>query len=370
MLTTRNNAVAEFVSFSIAHIHKLEPLSSEEGWKLFCRKAFGSDDSCPPNLKELSEHIIGKCGGLPLAIVAIGGLLSRKNKTAFEWRNTLDALGSKLSSDSHLKDCNKVLSEGYYDLRHHLKSCLLYFGVFSEWCEIRFGRLIHLWIAEEFVQCNNHVPSESVAEEYLKELIDRSLVQVSNRKAFGRAKSCRVHNLLYEIIRKNMKECDFCHFFDEKDLSYFSNPRRISIHKCTNGVLESIKNSKIRSICLFNVDKLSESFMTTFVTKFKLVKILDFVNSRLDCLLDGVGKLFHLHYLSLKKTKVKELPKFIGMLVNLETVNLKWTFVSELPIEIKKLKKLHCLIIRRLDYKGPYGDRAKIQEGFGSLTEL
>ncbi|XP_031280353.1 putative disease resistance RPP13-like protein 3 [Pistacia vera] len=93
MLTTRNNAVAEFVPFSIAHIHKLEPLSSEEGWKLFCRKAFGSDDSCPPNLKELSEHIIGKCGDLLLAIVAIGGLLSKKNKIASEWRNILDALG-------------------------------------------------------------------------------------------------------------------------------------------------------------------------------------------------------------------------------------------------------------------------------------
>ncbi|XP_031253817.1 disease resistance protein RPM1-like [Pistacia vera] len=370
MLTTRNNAVAEFVPFSIVHIHKLEPLSSTVGWKLFCRKAFGSDDSCPPNLTELSEHIIGKCGGLPLAIVAIGGLLSRKNKIASEWRNILDALGSKLSNDLHLKDCNKVLSEGYYDLPHHLKSCLLYFGVFPEGYEIRFGRLIRLWIAEGFVQCNNHLTSEVVAEEYLKELIDRSLVQVSERKAYGRAKSCRVHDLMYETIRRKMKECYFCHFFDEKDLSHFSNPRRISIQKCTNDVLESIKNSKIRSICLFNVDKFSESFMSAFVANFKLLKILDLENAPLDCLPDGVGKLFHLHYLSLRNTKVKELPKSIGMLVNLETLDLKWTFVSELPIEIKNLKKLRCLIVRRLDKKGPYGEIAKIQEGFAALTEL
>ncbi|XP_031264025.1 disease resistance protein RPM1-like [Pistacia vera] len=370
MLTTRNNAIAEFIPFSIVQIHKLEPLSSEEGWKLFCRKAFGSDDSCPPNLKELSAHIIGKCGGLPLAIVAIGGLLSRKNKIVSEWRNILDALGSKLSNDSHFKDCNKVLSEGYYDLPHHLKSCLLYFGVFPEGYEIRFGRLIRLWIAEGFVQCNNHLPSEHVAEEYLKELIDRSLVQVSKRKASGRVASCRVHDLMYEIICRKMKECDFCHFFNENNLSYFSKTRRISIHKCTNGVLESTKNSKIRSIYLFNVDKLPESFMTTFVADFKLLKILDFENAPLDCLPDGVGKLFHLHYLSLRNTKVKELPKSIGMLLNLETLDLKWTFVSELPVEIKNLKKLCCLIVRRWDDKGPYGSKAKIQEGFGALTEL
>ncbi|XP_031283632.1 disease resistance protein RPM1-like [Pistacia vera] len=342
MLTTWNNAVAEFVPLSIVHVHMLEPLSSEQGWELFCRKAFGSDGCCPPNLTKLSERIVGKCGGLPLAIAAIGGLLSRKNKIVSEWENILGSLGSKLSTDSHLSDCKRVLSEGYYDLPHHLKPCLLYFGVFAEGCEIRFGRLIRLWIAEGFFQYNNHLPSERVAEDYLKELIDRSLVQVSKRKASGRARSCRVHDLMYEIIRKKMKECDFCHFFDEKDLSHFSNPRH----------------------------KLPESFMTTFVTDFKLLKILDFENAPLDCLPDGVGKLFHLHYLSLKNTKVKELPKSIGMLVNLETLDLKWTFVVELPIEIKNLKKLHCLIVRLLDNKGPYLNKAKIQECFGALTEL
>ncbi|XP_031283663.1 disease resistance protein RPM1-like [Pistacia vera] len=370
MLTTRNKAVAEFVPFSIVHVHMLEPLSSEKGWELFCRKAFGSDGCCPPNLTELSECVVGKCGGLPLAIVAIGGLLSRKNQNASEWRNMLDSLGSKLSSDPHLSDCNRVLSEGYYDLPHHLKSCLLYFGAFPEGYEISFGRLIRLWIAEGFVKCNNHLPSEHVAEEYLKELIDRSLVQVSERKPSARAKSCRVHDLMYEIIHRKMKKCDFCHFFNEKGLSHISKTRRISIDKCANGVLDSIKNSKIRSICLFNVDELPETFATTFVADFKLLKILDFENAPLDCLPDGVGKLFHLHYLSLRNTKVKELPKSIGMLLNLETLDLKWTFVSELPVEIKNLKKLRCLIVRRRDKKGPYGEIAKIQEGFGALTEL
>ncbi|XP_031283646.1 disease resistance protein RPM1-like [Pistacia vera] len=348
----------------------LDNQKNSRGWELFCRKAFGFDGCCPPNLTKLSEHIVGKCGGLPLAIAAIGGPLSRKNKIVSEWENILGSLGSKLSSDSHLSDCKRVLSEGYYDLPHHLKSCLLYFGVFPEGYEIRIARLIRLWIAEGFVQCNNHLPSEHVAEEYLKELIDRCLVQVSKRKASGQPKSCRVHDLMYEMIRRKIKECDFCHFFDEKGLSHFSNPRRISIHKCTYGVFESIKNSKIRSIHLFNVDKLPESFTTTFVTDFKLLKILDFENAPLDCLPDGVGKLFHLHYLSLKNTKVKELPESIGMLLNLETLDLKWTFVSELPVEITNLKKLRCLIVRRLDGKGPYGDRAKIHEGFGSLTEL
>ncbi|XP_031283644.1 putative disease resistance RPP13-like protein 3 [Pistacia vera] len=286
-------------------------------------KRLASDILFYGSLTKLSELIVGKCGGLPLAIATIGGLLSRKHKIVSEWENILGSLGSILSSDSHLSDCNRVLSEGYYDLPHHLKSCLLYFGVLPEGYEIRVGRLIRLWIAEGFVQCNNNLPSEYVAQEYLKELIDRNLVQVSKRKASGRAKSSRVHDLMYEIIRRKMKECDFCHFFNEKGLSHISKTRRISIDKCANGVLESIKNSKIRSICLFNVDKLLETFVTTYVADFKLLKILDFENAPLDCLPDRVGKLFHLHYLSLKNTKVKELPKSIGMLLNLETLDLK-----------------------------------------------
>ncbi|XP_031253820.1 putative disease resistance RPP13-like protein 3 [Pistacia vera] len=165
MLTTQNKAVAEFIPLSIVHFHMLEPLSAEDRWELFCRKAFGSDSYCPPNLTKLSERIVGKCGGLPLAIATIGGLLSRKNKIVSEWENILDSLGSKLSSDSHLSDCNRVLSEGYYDLPYYLKPCLLYFGVFPEGYEITFGRLIRLWIAEGFVQCNNDLPSEHVAEE-------------------------------------------------------------------------------------------------------------------------------------------------------------------------------------------------------------
>ncbi|XP_031281017.1 disease resistance protein RPM1-like [Pistacia vera] len=299
MLTTRNKRVVEFIPFSMVHVHMLEPLSSEKGWELFCKTTFGSNGSCPPDLTELSKHIIGKCGGLPLAIVSIGGLLSLK-----------------------------ALSN------------------------------------------NNHLPSEHVAENYLKQLIDRSLIQVLERKPSGQARSCRVRGLMYEMLRRKMKDCVFCHFFNEKDLSHFSKTRSISIHKCTSSVLESIKNSKIRSICLFNVDILPESFMITFVADFKLLKILDFETAPLDCLPDGAGKLFHLHYLSLRNTKVKELPKSIGMLHKVETLDLKWSFVSELPIEIKNLKKLRCLIVECQDNKGPYRRRAKIQEGFGALTEL
>ena len=212
IVTTRHMNVAKFCKLSSSvRIHELETLPPDEAWKLFCRKAFGpsSGGCCPSELKELSQDILAKCGGLPLAIVAVGGLLSTKNRIVSEWKKLFDRLGSMLGSDPHLKDCNRVLSEGYYDLPHHLKSCLLYFGLFPESCKINRGRLIRLWIAEGLVQYSKRFTSEQVAAEYLDELIDRSLVQVSNREIPGRAIICHVHDLMHEIIIRKTEELSF-----------------------------------------------------------------------------------------------------------------------------------------------------------------
>ncbi|XP_031253960.1 disease resistance protein RPM1-like isoform X2 [Pistacia vera] len=105
--------------------------------------------------------------------------------------------------------------------------------------------------------------------------------------------------------------------------------------------------------------------MSTFFANFNLLKILDFEDGPVEYLSEGVGNLFHLHYLSLRRTKIKELPKSIGMLINLESLDLKHTFVSELPAEIKNLKKLRCLIVLHRD-----GFITKIHKGFGALTNL
>ncbi|KAK9209950.1 hypothetical protein WN944_002319 [Citrus x changshan-huyou] len=341
------------------------------------KKAFGpsSGGSCPSELRELSQDILAKCGGLPLAIVAVGGLLSTKNRVVSDWKKLFDRLGSMLGSDPHLKDCNRVLSEGYYDLPHHLKSCLLYFGLFPESCKINCARLIRLWIAEGFVQYSKRPTSEQVAEEYLNELVDRSLVQVSGRDISGRARICQVHDLMHEIIIRKTEELGFGRVLNGDDLSHCSKTRRITIRRSIDdGALESIKDSTVRSVFLFNVDKLPDSFMNASIANFKLMKVLDLEDSPIDYLPEGVGNLFNLHYLSVKNTEVKIIPKSIGNLLSLEILDLKNTLVSELPVEIRNLKKLRYLMVYRYNYTTsslmPADAVAKVRGGFGSLTDL
>ncbi|GAY69355.1 hypothetical protein CUMW_271300, partial [Citrus unshiu] len=354
IVTTRHMNVAKFCkSSSPVHVHELETLHPNEAWKLFCRKAFGpsSGGSCPSELRELSQDILAKCGGLPLAIVAVGGLLSTKNRVVSEWKKLFDRLGSMLGSDPHLKDCNRVLSEGYYDLPHHLKSCLLYFGLFPESCKINCARLIRLWIAEGFVQYSKRTTSEQVAEEYLNELVDRSLVQVSERDISGRASICQVHDLMHEIVIRKTEELGFGRVLNGVDLSHCSKTRRITIQRSIDdGALESIKHSKVRTVFLFNIDKLPNSFMKTSIANFKLMKVLDLEDSPIDYLPEGVGNLFNLHYLSVKNTEVKIIPKSIGNLLSLEILDLKNTLVSELPVEIRNLKKLRYLMVYQYNY--------------------
>ncbi|GMP47023.1 hypothetical protein CsSME_00014963 [Camellia sinensis var. sinensis] len=194
IITTRSEQVATFCKeTSVDHVHELEALSEEKAWELFCKKTFQLDfeGHCPPELEEVSHAIVRKCQGLPLAIVAIGGLLSTKNKGISEWQKFYGSMNSELERNPELKSISKILLFSYNDLPHHLKSCFLYFGIMPEDYSIKAGRLTRLWIAEGFVEEQNGKTLEEVTEAYLTELIHRRLVQVSETKFVGRVRECR-----------------------------------------------------------------------------------------------------------------------------------------------------------------------------------
>ncbi|KAL7249309.1 hypothetical protein ACSBR1_011460 [Camellia fascicularis] len=86
MLTTRNADLASLASKEYhGNVYNLQPLTFEQSWTLFCRKTF-MENSCPSHLEGLSKAILNRCQGLPLAIMAISGLLSTKDTSGVdEW---------------------------------------------------------------------------------------------------------------------------------------------------------------------------------------------------------------------------------------------------------------------------------------------
>ncbi|XP_028101130.1 disease susceptibility protein LOV1-like isoform X3 [Camellia sinensis] len=89
------------------------------------RKTF-MENSCPSHLEGLSKAILNRCEGLPLAIVAISGLLSTKDKSSVdEWDKIYRSLGAELEGNDRLLSMNKILSLSYIDLPYYLKFCFL-----------------------------------------------------------------------------------------------------------------------------------------------------------------------------------------------------------------------------------------------------
>ncbi|XP_052206313.1 disease resistance protein RPM1-like isoform X1 [Diospyros lotus] len=379
IITTRSEEVAVFCKESPwDHIHWLQPLPEEKAWDLFCMKAFQRDfeGRCPPELKDVSLRIVQKCEGLPLAIVAISGILSIKNKVASEWKRFYDSLGSELQMKPALTSISKIVLLSYHDLPYYLRSCFLYFGIIPEDYSINCGRLIRLWIAEGFIEEQRGKTLEEVAEEYLTELIHRNLVQVSSKKPDGRIKKCRVHDVVREIIVTKSIELNFCHVLGVENSNFNDISRRLSIHMDYNldNVLGRAKISWIRSILLFQVAKLPEKpLMSTLAINFKLLKMLDLSDSPLVQIHKEVGNLFHLRYLSVRHTKVTVIPKSIGKLRNLQTLDLKYCLVRELPSQINRLHKLRHLLAFNYDHWNISLDSVqgvKMRGGIGCLLEL
>jgi hypothetical protein len=146
--TTCSVTVAKCCS---SQIHEMEALSFDDSRKLFFRRAFGSENSCHPHLEDVPDTILRKCGGLPLAIVTVSGILTNEFAKA-EWDRVLNAIGSALAKKSDAKTMTSILSLSYFDIPHHLRTCLLYLSVYPEDYLIEKQCLINRWIAEAFIR--------------------------------------------------------------------------------------------------------------------------------------------------------------------------------------------------------------------------
>ncbi|KAL5164783.1 Disease resistance protein RPM1 [Glycine soja] len=368
LITSRNQDVVNSCKRSAAiQVHELQPLTLEKSLELFYTKAFGSDFNgrCPSNLKDISTEIVKKCQGLPLAIVVIGGLLFDKKREILKWQRFYQNLSCELGKNPSLNPVKRILGFSYHDLPYNLKPCFLYFGIYPEDYKVERGTLILQWIAEGFVKSEATETLEEVAEKYLNELIQRSLVQVSSFTKGGKIKYCGVHDLVHEIIREKNEDLSFCHSASERENSPRSGMiRRLTIASDSNNLVGSVGNSNIRSLHVFSDEELSESSVKRMPTNYRLLRVLHFERNSLYNyvpLTENFGDLSLLTYLSFRNSKIVDLPKSIGVLHNLETLDLRESRVLVMPREFYKLKKLRHLLGFRLPIDGSIGDLTSLE---------
>ncbi|MCE3051754.1 hypothetical protein HAX54_050707 [Datura stramonium] len=99
-------------------------------------------------MEGLAREMVNKCGGLPLAIVVLSGLLLHK-KGLEEWQKVKAHLWQHMKDDSI--EISYILSLSYNDLSPVLKQCFLYFGIFPEDRVICANNIMWFWMAEGFI---------------------------------------------------------------------------------------------------------------------------------------------------------------------------------------------------------------------------
>ncbi|KAL7239272.1 hypothetical protein ACSBR2_005219 [Camellia fascicularis] len=268
--------------------------------------------------------MVKKCRGLPLAIVVLGGLLSRKH--ADEWPKLQGRFWRHVRGDdfeSHdSAHVTQILALSCTDLPRHLKSYFLYLGLFPEDFEIDAERLLRLWVAEGFIQQAEGETLEETAAKYLNELIDRNLIQVAKRN-WMRIERCRVHDLLRDFAIENSKEFNFLHIYDGNVHSAPSpcKHRRLASHSC--GLKRLLRVLDLEEI-IFNHSQEETEHVS---------------------LLDAIEKLIHLRYFRISDSKINKIPLSIGNLQTLQTLEFsEFDSPIMLPDEICNAKQLRHLI--------------------------
>lgn len=316
LFTTRIEEVSEQAN-SKSPPHVLRLFTEEESWQLLQKRVF-RQKSCPPKLHAIGKKIAESCKRLPLYVVVIAGVLARLEQTEDQWKQVLESL-RQVVDDSN--EFTNVLELSYNHLPDHLKPCFLYLGTFPEDEEIPTWKLKRLWMAEGLIQKTEAESLENVAEDYLTNLIARSLVLIAQNKSRGGVKSCHVHDLLKEFSLKKAKEENF--MLVSQEMMSLEQYRH-----CLYGKQDYLhgwmpKESYARSVFLFPNENLSLN-LSVLPYVLKLLRVLDLERITLSChkYPIEVELLVHLRYLAIRG-QLDLVPASVGNLWRLETFIVK-----------------------------------------------
>uniref|UniRef100_A0A0D9XS85 Rx N-terminal domain-containing protein n=1 Tax=Leersia perrieri TaxID=77586 RepID=A0A0D9XS85_9ORYZ len=358
IVTTRQKSIAKHCSKNESNIHNLKILEPIDAHKLFTGKVFkeANWENKYPELIELTEPILKKCGGLPLAIVAIGGFLAHQPKSALLWRKLNEHISAELEMNPELETITTVLLKSYDGLPYFLKSCFLYLSIFPEDYKVSRKRLMKRWTAEGYTRAVCGKPAKETTHDMFIELIDRSMIlpsqesskiaEISSNWNGEKHEFCQLHDLLREIsITKSVEENLVFRLEEGCSSNSRGTTRHLTISSNWKGDKHEFEStvdlSRVRSLTVFG------EWKPFFISeKMRMLRVLDLEDTKdlADHHLEHIGKLIHLKYISLRGCCVFHLPDSLCDLRQLETLDIRSTWIAMLPKYIVKLRNLKYLL--------------------------
>ncbi|KAH0671166.1 hypothetical protein KY289_025659 [Solanum tuberosum] len=348
ILTTRLYEVARYAKCN-SEPHRLRLLTDDESWKLLQEELFHGQ-SFPCELGDVGLRIAKRCGGLPLSIVLVAGVLKEKKKKADCWKEVEESLSSHNIGSS--EESMSIIGFSYKNLPNHLKPCFLYFGGFLRGKDIPVSKLSRVWLAEGIVKDSKEKGSEDAAQDYLKDLIRKNLVTDMEKRSNGKLKTCRVHDLLHQFCVEKAKQDNFLFWIHRghgvDSISYPEKPEiyRLSIYSKWGDFAQwQQAGSSVRSL-LFNAS--SDDYypsmardISFIINRFKLVKVLNLESINIgDTFPNELKSLIHMRYFAVR-TSADSIPSSVSDLWNLETFVVNGLHrVLKLPCSLFKMFKL------------------------------
>ncbi|KAI8027745.1 putative disease resistance protein [Camellia lanceoleosa] len=391
LLTTRNENVAKHVDQQCV-LYKLRHLTEKESWELFEKTFLRRNEGFTLNTEmiELGKAMVKHCGGVPLAIVVLGGLLAIKH-TLNDWKQVSENISYDLGKGKGRAGVpiTEILALSYQDLPYHLKACFLYLSHFPEDHDINAKKLIQMWMAEGIVSPSS-IPTQveekektmlDVGMSYLDELVQRCMIQVQLTSISKRIKLCRLHDLMRDLCLLKAKEENFLEIVRIKafghQLAWVDSAlpssssltiiHRLAVYYLGDHDANSIKSENviplsrhemknhnhIRSCQFYSFGhKLKSSGWQKLKLLFKgltLLTVLDLERipisgNRKKCP-RAIGNLLHLRYLSIRDSSINSLPSSIGNLGFLQTLDLRGRGSLRIPNVLWRLKQLRHLYL-------------------------
>nr|AHB64358.1 NBS-LRR protein [Cicer arietinum] len=328
---------------------------------LFEKWAFAEGERVQhPNLVKIGQEIVMKCGGVPLAIRSVGGLLSGTKEESY-W---MSVKNSDTWSMSHLPEKEdgimSVLKLSYDQLPSHFKDCFAYCSLFPKGKEFDKQDLIHLWMAQGFIQpSNNDQQLEDVGTWYINEFVSRSIFEIVHENHKTEIVKCRMHDLFHDLaklvagnlmvnsdISKMSESTRHISFWDQDDIREYPS--------------SFLKLPKLRT--LLSDTKLGPHF-NVFLAGSTYLRALDLSNIGLTHFPNSIGNMKHLRYLNLNgNNELRILPDSICSLHFLQTLKLSGCRrISTFPKNFSHLVSLRYLVITSPNI---------LEKQLGTLTSL
>ncbi|XP_034680841.1 putative disease resistance protein RGA3 [Vitis riparia] len=338
LVTTRHSRVALIMGINSPFL--LQGLNDTLAWDLFSKIAFTEEPKkVHPKFVEMGKEIVNMCKGVPLVIKTLGTILGLKPEES-HWlsiKNNGNLLSLGAGSDNVLS----VLRLSYNDLPIYLKPCFTYCALFPKDYEIKKNMLVQLWMAQGYIQTSD------VGNQYFKELLSRSLLEVAKKDVDDNISSCKMHDLIHDlaqsivgsevlVLNDNVKK--------EKTLDkvyHVSFSHEQYIH------WKDLKIKDIRTILKIDQNFDPNLIWSTPISNFKRSRVLSLngINgSNAMKILKSIGKLSHLRYLDLSCNSLMVLPNAITRLYNLQTLKLNGCrLLEEFPKDTRELINLRHL---------------------------